>query len=243
MKNKVSFLIFLALPLLSVAQSEVKNAEDFKTGAVLKLQDCDTTDVHPGNSGAKQTWDFSKLKLKQDTITEWMVAPESTPYKDKFTGANQVEKYSNGSYVYVDKQNGQSYLMGYASPYMMVSYPKPVLFAKRPLSYKSKFSDSFTNKFSLSGMDFSGGGTATIEADGYGTLILPNKIYKHVLRVKITQIQTDTIKQYGSATTMRIVTYAWFDGEHASALLKISATKSQGFTTEEVEYLLSEEDK
>lgn len=229
--------------MFAIAQPEVKNAEDFKIGTVLKFQSCDTIGIAAGTSGANQIWDFSKLKQKPDTITEWMVSPSETPFKDKFPSANQVEKYSNGSYVYVDKEKEQSNLVGYASPYMSISYPKSILFAKRSISYPAKVSDKFTNKFSASGMDFSGGGKVTIEADGYGKLILPNKTYKNVLRIKITQMQIDTIKQYGSTTNMNIVTYAWFDGTNASAVFKISSTKSQGYNTEEVEYLLSEEDK
>lgn len=243
MKHKIFLVLFLLIPLFGIAQPEVKNAEDFQLGTVLKFQSCDTIGVVAGNSGANQTWDFSKLKQKSDTITEWMVNPSETPYKDKFPTANQVEKYSNGSYVYVNKEKEQSNLLGYVSPYMTITYPKPVVFAKRPISYQGKFSTDFTNKFNTSGMDFSGGGTATIEADGYGDLVLPNKTYKNVLRVKITQMQTDTIKQYNSTTSMTILTYAWFDGVHTSALFKISYTKSPSFNSKEVEYLLSETTK
>ena len=243
MKNRITLCILLTLPILSVAQPEIKNAEDFQIGTVLKFRVCDTTGITPGNSGEKQTWDFSKLKQKPDTNTEWMVLPSATPYGDKYPAATQVEKYSDGSYVYVNKTKEQSSLMGYASPNMVMNYPKPMPFAKRPISYKSKFSDAFTDNFIASGMNFSGSGTVSIEADGYGQLILPNKIYKNVLRVKITQLQSDTLKQYNSLSNMSIITYTWFDETNKSALFKISYTKAMGYNTKEVQYLLSEENK
>src|SRR5580658_7082388 len=104
MRKKLFFGMALCFPLLSSAQLEIKNAEDFQIGTVLKFQHCDTTGVQPGTGGENQTWDFSKLKQKPDTLTEWMVLPSETPYKDKFPKANQVEKYSDGSYVFADKR-------------------------------------------------------------------------------------------------------------------------------------------
>ncbi len=243
MKYKLPLFLVFALPMLSTAQLVVKNAEDFKIGTVLEFQLCDTSGVMPGTGGTNQTWDFSSLKLLPDKSTEWMVLPSSTPYADKFPGATLVEKYSNGSYVYVDMKQGQSNLLGFANPNMMIAYPKPVVFAKRPPPYGFTFSNPFTDNFTAGGMDFSGSGVVTIEADGYGRLILPNKTYKNVLRIKIVQVQTDTIKQYNSASQMRIVTYVWFDGVNTSAVFKISYTKSMGYNTGEVGYLLSEEDK
>lgn len=243
MKYKILFSLVLILPVLVNAQLKIKNAEDFKTGTVLRFEICDTTGITAGNGGENQTWDFSKLKLKSDTNTEWIVLPSATPYAGKFPTATQVEKYSDGSYVYVEKEKDQSNLVGYASAYMVIAYPKPVLFAKRPISYKAKYSSNFTDNFTMSGMSFSGSGTATIEADGYGQLILPDKTYKNVLRVKVTQLQTDTIKQYGSVSRMNTITYAWFDGKSTSALFKISYTKSMSYNSASVEYLLSEENK
>jgi len=243
MKYRILFPLVLILPVLVNAQLKIKNAEDFKIGTVLRFQKCDTMGITAGSGGENQTWDFSQLKLKSDTNTEWMVLPSATPYADKFPTATQVEKYSDGSFVYVDKEKDQSNLVGYASAYMAIAYPKPVPFAKRPISYKDKCTTNFTDNFAMSGMNFSGSGTATIEADGYGKLILPNKTYKNVLRVKVTQLQMDTIKQYGSVSRMNTITYAWFDGNNTSALFKISYTKSMGYNAASVEYLLSEKNK
>lgn len=89
-------------------------------------------------------------------------------------------------------------------------------------------------------MDFTGTGMATVEADGFGTLILPHKTYPNTLRIKIIQKQSDIMEQYHSISKTTVITYVWFDKNHGSALLKMKETKSQYYSDTNIEYLLSE---
>jgi len=123
---------------------------------------------------------------------------------------------------------------------MEIQYSKPMLFAKRPIKYLDSISDNFKTTFTRQNMDFEGNGKVNIVADGYGTLILPNKKYESVLRVKITQNTTTTIKQYGSKSEMLNTTYVWFDNNHTSALLKIDITKSAYYNDKTVQFLIKE---
>jgi hypothetical protein len=245
MKSKCSFLALLTLPTIVFGQVTIKDAENFTIGTVLKFQQCDTVGVKPGFTGPKQTWDFSTLKAGSTTVTEEMVKPGSTPNGKQFPTANTVEKYSDGQFVYADKENNLSSLVGYVSTKMnmVMEYPKPMVFAKRPIMFGGTNSFPFTDKFTSNNMKFSGKGLVTLAADGYGTLVLPNKKYTNVLRVKITQKQTDTLLQYHTVSTMTITTYVWFDEKHKSALFKMSTTVSPSFFSKSVEYLISEEDK
>lgn len=242
--KKLFFLLALAIPAITFGQLTVKNAEDFTIGTVLKFQECDTTNVQPGGLGPNQTWDFSTLKATKDTVTEWMVSPSSTPSGSQFQTSNTVEKYSDGNYVYANKTADKSYLLGYVSSKsnMTINYPKPILFAERPYTFGVIISDSFTDNCASPYYSFNGVGSVILEPDGYGTLILPNKTYHNVLRVKVLQSETDTVKQYNSTSKMVSVTYAWFDGVNKSALLKISTTHSSSYNKKTVEYLLSEVD-
>jgi hypothetical protein len=153
-----------------------------------------------------------------------------------------VEQYSDGRFVYVLKEKDKNYLIGFVdtTSQMTMKYSDPMLFLQRPLKYGDTLTDSFTTEYSIKGLTFKGHGLATIIADSYGELILPGKTYKHVLRLKITQEQNDTLTQYSSVTKTKTVTYAWFDKEHTSALLKLSETQSAYRTYKSVEYLLKE---
>ena len=71
-------------------------------------------------------------------------------------------------------------------------------------------------------------------------LILPNKTYENVLRVKIVQKTINKIIQYNSESITHTTTYVWFDKLHTSALLKIDKTESDYFNDYSIQYLLRE---
>ncbi len=220
MKKQFTLLMLTIIPAIVWGQPTITNAEDFTIGTVLKFQKCNPTSVSAGSSGASQTWNFSALATLPDTTTEWMVLPSSTTNGSLFPTANQVEKYSDGRFVYVNKTANENYLVGFidtTNSYPATHYPNPMLFAKRPLNYGTIVTDTFTMTGS------SALGIVTINPDAYGTLILPNGTHNNVLRVKITEVHP----------WFNFIVYVWFDGINTSALLKIDNQPN-------VEYLLSE---
>jgi hypothetical protein len=246
MKKLLLFGQTLLLSSFVFGQPEIQNAENFSEGTILVFQICNSDNVLVGKAGKKQTWDFSSLNLKEgDKITEEMISPDETNFKTNFPDANLVEKYSDGRLVFMKKTDKENYLLGFVDTEsdMTMSYPKPMLFAKRPLKFSDNFRDEYETEYSVKGMDFKGKGTVSIVVDGYGTLILPNGKYENVLRVKITQTQTDKLIKYQSESTTETVSYVWFDDKHTSALLKIDETKSTYYNNKSVQYLLSETTK
>lgn len=241
MKTKLLFLTLAILPLVSPAQPAIANAEDYFIGTTLKIVNCPTTGVSAGSGGAGQTWDFSGLATA-DTLTVKMLLPASTASGSSFPAANLVEKWSDGKYVYTVKTAASSSLAGFVdtiSP-ITIHYPDPMLFAQRPITYGNTATDTFTDYFTSGSYNFSGGGISTLEADGYGSLVLPSGTYSNVLRIKISQVQNDTIFPFMTVSTTYTSTYEWFDGIHASPLLKIDSTHSDTYTSKSVNYLLSE---
>jgi len=244
MKMKSLILALLVSPAFVIGQVTMSSTEDFTIGTILRFKACDTNGIAVGLTGPKQTWDYSQLQGSGADITETMVAPGTTPDGKQFPKANLVEKYSDGKYVYVDKEGLYSYMVGFSGNGMLIEYAKPVAFAKRPVSFGGTNSFPFTDKLSGNGANLAGTGMSTIAADGYGTLLLPDKKkYTNVLRVKITQKQKDTSPQGGAVNLTTTVTYVWFDEKHKSALLKINVISSPNYNGKTVEYLLSEEDK
>lgn len=240
--KKIAALSFIfSLPLLISAQVTVKSPEDFTIGTHITFQQCDTTGVNGGFLGAKQTWDFSTLKSAKE-VSVSIIAPDKAPNTSQFTKVTQVEKNSDGSYVYVDKEVLNSFMVGYVSGNMIIQYPKGMAFAKRPTNFGGTNSYPYTTKYTINGVEYNGTGMATLAADGYGTLILPNKKkYTDVVRIKIIHKQKDVA---GNKTINTLITtYVWFDDKHKSALLKISTTNSPSYNNKSVEYLINEEDK
>ena len=231
-------------PVESVIKGPViKNAEDFKYGTTLIFQQAFADNVVVDKSGENQIWDFSKLEvIPSKTTTIKITPPDSTPYYNLFPEANFVEKYSDGRYVYLLKNEHENQLVGTVSTEnnLFIKYNNPMLFIKRPIKFQDTISDEYTTEYSVNGMDFKGKGTVTTIADAYGTLILPNNKYENVLRVKVEQVQTDTLKQYSSIIKTVTITYLWFDNKHTSALLKVNETKSDYYKEKTIEFLLSE---
>ncbi len=223
-------------------QNDYHNIENFKEGTTLVFQSCETDNVETGKSGKNIIWDFSNLKHTKDTITQWISTPHSINEANDYPQATLVEKYSDGSYVFLKTEENKTYLLGFIDEksQVKINYPQPVLIAKRPFSYNETVTKPYTTSYTVNELSFSGKGTATIEADGFGTLILPNNTYENTLRIKITLKQSDVLKQYNSTTETTITTYAWFDQKHSSALLKMTETKSQYHSDKSIEYLLNE---
>jgi len=241
MKNQIILFMLTVIPTIMWGQPTINIAENYTIGTVLKFQSCDSSGVYAGSSGANQTWDFSSLSALPDTITERMVLPSSTPFGNSFPSSNLAKKLPDNKYAYYDNNTNNSFLVGFVdtTSSFIINYPNSLLFAQRPITYETMVIDTFTDNYSVAGGDFSGGGTVTINGDGYGTLILPNGTHNNVLRIKTTQIQSDTLIQHPYISTSTTITYAWYDGTNPSPLLKIDSIYTSNFVSKTVTYFLS----
>jgi len=235
------FLIALCAVSSANAQLTIHHCEDFSIGTTLRFQQCDPAAL-AGPAGAALTWDFTGLTPLADTTTEWMVSPSATTAGSLFPTANLVEKYSNGTFVYVHTNADSSFLVGYLDTVnsINISYSKPNLFALRPISYGTSTLGTYLTDVTFSSFHLHGSGIDTLAADAYGTLKLPNGTYPNTLRLKITQTENDTELTSRTVSVTTMVTYVWFDDSHTSALLKIDSTNSPGGIQKTVQYLIDE---
>ena len=166
----------------------------------------------PGNDGANQIWDFSKIKIKSDNQIN---STNATP-KVSLAGV------SNYNVVLTEKDkefffNTNSELLelkGYTAPDFSVVYSDPLVKMKYPFSYGDNFKDAFagsalwqvTNTLTFQG-------EYSVTADAYGTLILPDHTYKNALRIKISSENIET--SLCSSTLVKQTNYLWYvDGYH-----------------------------
>ena len=237
----VLLLAILTSTVLPAQPPTITNCENFPIGTVTKFQQCNPIGVLPGSGGAAVTWDYTTLSSLPDTSTQQIVSPASTSHGSLFPGSNLVEKNSDGTFAYVYKNTDSSYLVGFEDTVngYTIHYPNYLLFLVRPVTYGTNVSDTFTDGFASSTLNFNGYGTVSIVGDGYGTLKLPIGTFSNTLRVKVTQVEYDTSLP-GTTYVTTSTSYIWFDNTHASCLLKINSTATSTTTSKTVEYLLEE---
>lgn len=239
--NYFTTLLFLGVGSLGWTQITVNNAELFEVGTKLTFQYCDTSGIAEGGEGANQTWDYSNLGSNGTPVSVEMMAPSSLGMGNQFPNADLVEKWTDGKLIFSKNANQSSKLVGFVDSLnsIVINYKQPMMFATRPIAFGDSIIENFTDEFSANGFDFKGGGTVQLKADGYGTLKLPHRIYQNTLRIKMTQLQTDTLLQFGSVSEFNTVTYLWYDGQNPSALLKINFIYSDS-PGKSVSYLMNE---
>lgn len=210
--------------------------------------------------GAMQNWDFSNL-LNNQTDTFGFQAAAGTPYASNFANANLASHsvadsawiyfQSNANGLYVDG----TYLYGTAGGMFgglngAIDLNPNLCYAPTPFTY--------TNTRLETGRIVVDIDTAlpyiriilridqTFTADGYGSLILPNSTYPNTLRIKETQLTSDTflIDVLGlgfyvpvSNSQEQSTYYRWYRNGQPSYLLGLSAD-SLGQQADQSEFLL-----
>lgn len=182
---------------------------------------CDTTNVFAGVGGENVLWDFSSITLAPTFIDAGTyVPPGLTQYSSFFAGTNLAEVFSNNqTFYYADNADSIS-LLGYVTvsgtSISQVNYTDALTLMRYPLTYGNTFSDNATRNYG----NINGTATYNVNADGYGTIVLPNGIFNNVLRIH-TQAQFNDLASTGAFFNLQDDLYEWYDGMHPKPLLSI----------------------
>jgi hypothetical protein len=191
----------------------------------------------PGFGGKEQTWNFSQL-IFEKPFTGFVKTSDYTNYQAKFPESNTVlAEFNSLFYLNVSKdkvdQNGYISSDGKSK----ISYSVPFVKMKFPFSYGDIYSGIIVGTSEESGK-LTGNitGSYTVEADGYGKLILPgNTIFEDVLRVKTSKSYDNQIAN--TTQHVDIVTYRWYNAVHRFPLLVLTEyTTSTGKDQKSVNY-------
>ena len=191
-----------------------------QTGDEHYFNICNTADEGP--SGPAQVWDFSKLET-QSQLTSYMYQPDETSFSSDMDAANAVlEEYNTKFYFRTSPHMIEQY--GTVSKNnTIIRYDKPFVKMIFPFSYGDSYTGDFSgtvegnNNYSAT---FTG--SYTLEADAYGTLVLPNKTYHNVLRLKTYKEQCYN----NSACNCGNISYKWYVQGIRYPLLTIIKTHS-----------------
>jgi len=201
--------ILLILPFCSSAQPILTKCEKYQPNTIATHKMYYPYHVSMGDSGANITWDFSNVTPLNQSIKAINLS-----YTDTVYDANIYQLYMQGAndtthfYMKVDTAYTYSSAVNIKNTLGPTIWENGRILSKHNISYLDTLVDTFTIKNS-------GYGHSIIIADGYGSLILPNKTYHNVLRVKIEEEHFDTM---GSTSSYKTITYRWYDTTHTTYL-------------------------
>jgi hypothetical protein len=244
MKNflpPISLLLFLLAPFLMLqAQPVITSNAMVQIGESAPVQFV-SDGFNPGMGGANVAWDFSQLQDDTLGFTWEALSPATSPFVDSFPNANLAFKspVQNGlqeNWIYYDWDATAETLNLHGSAaiitdsasqdtfyYVLTANPK--LVQTFPFTNGDSYTDNFTGRNTISISNFTlvqtRNGSITVEADGYGSLVTPAGTFQNVLRIKTTELITDTYMGFGTDQT--ITRYTWYSADEKYLLLHMDS--------------------
>lgn len=206
MKKFYLFFIGTALTTAAFAQPTLTSANHAPLiGDSQLYYVADSNSVIDNTTGANVTFDYSNLAGYGMTQTSYFVDPSTTTYASYFTASTYADTTLGSP---VNKRYGQ--LVGTDSLVnngmvldintfgtTIVEFFDPEKTITYPFTYGGSFNDIYSGQFTAvsSNTTTNGSGTVSVNADAWGTLLLPNSVsIPNVLRVvQFDSLVTDTI--------------------------------------------------
>ncbi len=229
MHKKVLHTLFFALSSLAVS-AQIPTLTSTSNPQIGDWQLVYTTDsFNISSTGAAVTWDYSTLPLNA-TDTSYADACSASPYCSDFPGTT-IYGHSQGSsnYIYYNTSSTACSVVG-AYGTDVIPYSNYEDFLRYPFTYSSSYVDTFGATFVGGAETFNRGGTITVTADGYGTLILPNGTYTNALRIHRTESYADSIMGTVFSSYLSEI-YTWYVPNARQVLLSQTTFSIDGMPT------------
>jgi len=181
---------------------------------------CNYKDAGP--SGANVTWDFSDLKFEQ-SFTGYLKNSMLTEIGATFPESNtELTEFDSKFYFNTDQDKIEQFGYSSVDGNIQTRYDIPFIKMKFPFSYSNYFSGTFSGATYYSGIERGTvTGTYSVEADAFGTLILPgNTVYENTLRIR-TEKSYKGVLNAGSQE-VDIITYRWYNEMHRYPILVLT---------------------
>lgn len=178
--------------------------------------------MKPGTFGPNVTWDFSELQFKK-AFTGYLKNSKLTENGSAFPQANtELAEFSSRFYFNVNESQIEQYGYSSADGRSRIYYESPFIKMKYPFAYGDNFSGSFSGTYEYSNVPSGSiSGSYNVEADAFGTLILPGgKQFESTLRIKTTKSYETVFSN--STQEVEIVTYRWYNQAHRYPLLVLT---------------------
>ncbi|MEI6061296.1 MAG: T9SS type A sorting domain-containing protein [Bacteroidota bacterium] len=223
------FLFYFALSLLVNGQTTIDSRNFFTSGKAYPIQYL--TNIKKDTilySGINSTWDFSNAILSGQKDTVFAMDPSATIFFNDphtnyslsdlclFQPAGSSGTYDDNLYsYYISNASGVEFIGEWAYNGSWESWYYHMTDTEKCFQFPFSFNDNFQDTFHGSSYDMSGSGwhtfhgTNQVEADGFGTLLLPTQVYTNCLRIKSTLQFSDSSATFGVSNSVHL-TYTWF---------------------------------
>lgn len=218
MKSTILTLFLLSLCAFSVYGQINKQHQGLRIGDEIIKQQVEYVD--PGEAGANQVWDFSRLKtineeykltynlppLLDDSL--YIMGDYSFAKKDIAEGELIVATEHNTMYYYRQKEDSLL-LLGHENPTVRLQYTGPVLMMTFPAGYgqPSAEKEYLSKGLYSSTVPVGSQGNITLGIDAFGKMILPTgDTLNPVIRVK----HIKTFNNENHNTDKILETYSWY---------------------------------
>lgn len=237
---KKIYLLFLSSLCISYTHAQITLTAANNTpsiGDTYTYHTIDGSTINSGGSGANVTWNYSTMVSQSNSAITY-VAPSSLSQSASHPLANAgVNTGGSEGYYYIDGDEYSSegtYIPGQVHDV----YTDVREFHKFPITYTNSYNETFsgTSTNLQASQSYPRGGNITIEADAYGTLIMPYGTVNNVLRIKTTTNYTDTFMG-NPIITYNDVHYFWFNANTKSHLLAYDEFTFSSQTTYLANYL------
>jgi hypothetical protein len=220
---KKNFILSLLLILAATSYQQVlitRQDNAFLTGDSVNTREIQF--MSPGDAGPGQVWDFSQIRLLDKNTASYS---SEMPAK-LLTGLENTNLVFNdhGYQYFMHYDENKLEELGLLSKDYYFVFSDPMLKMKYPFCYGESFSDSYGGTgFYRENKKVEVAGTYTVTADGYGSLILPDRVLKNAMRLRIEE--TGVQMNPCNSIERNILRYMWFVPKVRYAVL--------GFTTSE----------
>ena len=187
----------------------------------------------PGIAGADIIWDFSDLIFDR-SFTGYLKDPKLTRLGISFPKSNtELAEFDSRFFLQVDNDKMEQFGYSSSDGRIQIRYDVPFVKMKFPFAYDDFYSGTFSGKTYVSGIENGTViGTYSVEADAYGTLILPGSVtYENTLRIRTEKRYTSIISR--QQQEVNIITYRWYNELHRYPILVLTeySVKSGDNTT------------
>ncbi len=220
MKKTLLFCGLLTSSLLN-AQSLTVN-DTLSSGQFLNYYSADTSaNEYAGVAGSGVTWDYSNLAFLDATNTSAHL--DSVIDMANATATNQTyyplatyqEQFDTGIQTfftnYADSIVTYGFIYNDGTTDNVITYNNdPLTSAKFPMALGTSYTDAVDGQATANGVTAAMSGSATINADGTGTLLLAGNSYANVIRIKTVENISGTVPLVGVVTITR-TSYMYYD--------------------------------
>lgn len=165
--------------------------------------------ISAGPSGANVTWDFSGINYTESRVFDYK-DPSTMPGASTFPTANLgLDQNGDPQFYFIASSQDLVQIGGKISTLTEDYSSDTKMILSFPITYGNVINDTFEGTAQLATILASRSGTSVIEADGYGTLILPYATFNDALRVRTVSVYEDEL--LGNVVNSGVDTaYAWY---------------------------------